>query len=227
MPTTPRYVSGRPTSTRTSRRSPRTASSLTTTTPKPSRLSTTSSPRPASAVRPGSRAPTATPSQYSNREQPRALPSNHLYLRRRNASAITESTERPIAKPTARPGSVRSPHELQVGRRGRRPALCAGGLRSAGSMSERANDAADSAETTVLETSQAASVIGLPSEHFPPFGAPEGQRQRHRTPANVIDLGVEVVLQIAVLVLHGEAPIGRTAVWMYVPSFESREHAGP
>ena len=76
-------------------------------------------------------------------------------------------------------------------------------------MSERANDAADSAETTVLETSQAASVIGLPSEHFPPFGAPEGPGDNDIVrPPNVIDLGVEVVLQIAVLVLHGEAPIG-------------------
>ena len=63
-------ASGRPTSTRTSRSSPRTASSLTSTTPRPSRLSTTSSPRLASAVRPGSRTPTGTPSQYSNRNDP-------------------------------------------------------------------------------------------------------------------------------------------------------------
>lgn len=85
----------------------------------------------------------------------------------------------------------------------RRPAMCAG---SSGCRVDES--ARDRFGATVPETSQAASVIGLPSEHFPPFGAPEGPSDNDLVrPPNVIDLGVEVVLQIAVLVLHGEAPI--------------------
>ncbi len=140
MPTTPRYVSGRPTSTRTSRRSPRTASSLTTTTPKPSRLSTTSSPRPASAVRPGSRAPTATPSQYSNRRTAASAPEQLICTcARRNASAITGeygTTDREADSETGQRSLIAPNCKYVVAAAGRRYVLEA--LRSAGSMSERA-----------------------------------------------------------------------------------------
>jgi hypothetical protein len=104
MPTTPRYVSGRPTSTRTSRRSPRTASSLTSTTPKPSRLSTTSSPQLASAVRPGSRTPTGTPSQYSNRNSHHPVERGLSSLR---LSPVRGSCQPPIGRPARIPAAGR------------------------------------------------------------------------------------------------------------------------